>query len=102
MIRRPPRSTLFPYTTLFRSANGFARIGGVGNAPRFTRGSENLFQVLFVNGHAAGLELGDAVAINVRADDFVPGLGKAGSRDQSDVPTSNDGNPQKKASFDRA
>src|SRR3712207_7974304 len=26
MIRRPPRSTLFPYTTLFRSSNGtFAR-----------------------------------------------------------------------------
>src|SRR5260370_34845607 len=24
MIRRPPRSTLFPYTTLFRSAQGFA------------------------------------------------------------------------------
>src|SRR2546430_11328547 len=24
MIRRPPRSTLFPYTTLFRSAMGFA------------------------------------------------------------------------------
>src|SRR3712207_8137192 len=23
MIRRPPRSTLFPYTTLFRSAEGF-------------------------------------------------------------------------------
>src|SRR3712207_8784491 len=23
MIRRPPRSTLFPYTTLFRSAAGF-------------------------------------------------------------------------------
>src|SRR5260370_2969658 len=23
MIRRPPRSTLFPYTTLFRSPNGF-------------------------------------------------------------------------------
>src|SRR3712207_7173606 len=26
MIRRPPRSTLFPYTTLFRSGGG--RIGG--------------------------------------------------------------------------
>src|SRR3712207_5757912 len=28
MIRRPPRSTLFPYTTLFRSSSieGFARI----------------------------------------------------------------------------
>src|SRR3712207_8804086 len=24
MIRRPPRSTLFPYTTLFRSADGAA------------------------------------------------------------------------------
>src|SRR2546427_4869857 len=24
MIRRPPRSTLFPYTTLFRSENAFA------------------------------------------------------------------------------
>src|SRR2546423_11121238 len=30
MIRRPPRSTLFPYTTLFRSPRGWhgARIGG--------------------------------------------------------------------------
>src|SRR5690349_22106012 len=27
MIRRPPRSTLFPYTTLFRSSgNGIARV----------------------------------------------------------------------------
>src|SRR2546422_5094275 len=25
MIRRPPRSTLFPYTTLFRSREGFVR-----------------------------------------------------------------------------
>src|SRR3712207_8991813 len=24
MVRRPPRSTLFPYTTLFRSANSIA------------------------------------------------------------------------------
>src|SRR2546425_3566690 len=27
MIRRPPRSTLFPYTTLFRSASGFEVAG---------------------------------------------------------------------------
>src|SRR5258708_16817080 len=26
MIRRPPRSTLFPYTTLFRSPPGFRRV----------------------------------------------------------------------------
>src|SRR2546425_4225000 len=37
MIRRPPRSTLFPYTTLFRSrrgdAGGAARDRGVGAGP---------------------------------------------------------------------
>src|SRR2546430_13346908 len=27
MIRRPPRSTLFPYTTLFRSASGSRALG---------------------------------------------------------------------------
>src|SRR5574341_54717 len=41
MIRRPPRSTLFPYTTLFRSApagldvvvnmGGYAKYNGAGN-----------------------------------------------------------------------
>src|SRR3712207_7586320 len=30
MIRRPPRSTLFPYTTLFRSPSGTPAVGGVG------------------------------------------------------------------------
>src|SRR5256885_3811098 len=28
MIRRPPRSTLFPYTTLFRSRHRFGRLRG--------------------------------------------------------------------------
>src|SRR3712207_7593335 len=38
MIRRPPRSTLFPYTTLFRSGRGEARdlgaqgVGGLAEA----------------------------------------------------------------------
>src|SRR3712207_8720118 len=36
MIRRPPRSTLFPYTTLFRSAawpeEAFAQLGGIDRA----------------------------------------------------------------------
>src|SRR3712207_8481615 len=31
MIRRPPRSTLFPYTTLFRSSLGIGK--GEGGAP---------------------------------------------------------------------
>src|SRR3712207_8359670 len=29
MIRRPPRSTLFPYTTLFRSVGGGLGVAGV-------------------------------------------------------------------------
>src|SRR5260370_16061789 len=34
MIRRPPRSTLFPYTTLFRSAR-------IANPPRFAKAPAN-------------------------------------------------------------
>src|SRR5438477_7032733 len=34
MIRPPPRSTLFPYTTLFRSRGAAARIPGPEAAPR--------------------------------------------------------------------
>src|SRR3712207_7522650 len=33
MIRRPPRSTLFPYTTLFRSLAGVAHRGGAVRRP---------------------------------------------------------------------
>src|SRR3712207_7252338 len=32
MIRRPPRSTLFPYTTLFRSSTHVLLLGGPGCA----------------------------------------------------------------------
>src|SRR2546430_10595724 len=45
MIRRPPRSTLFPYTTLFRSvgaqyrfAHGFALFGEAGGGYSRTNG----------------------------------------------------------------
>src|SRR5437870_9060496 len=34
MIRRPPRSTLFPYTTLFRSRVGAGGLPGTPMAPR--------------------------------------------------------------------
>src|SRR2546430_5126906 len=49
MIRRPPRSTLFPYTTLFRSVAGLkdefltanAAAGGPINPLRATRSEEH-------------------------------------------------------------
>src|SRR2546422_11250794 len=44
MIRRPPRSTLFPYTTLFRSGGGEA-IGVIGTG-RVTGGV--VFAICFV------------------------------------------------------
>src|SRR5256885_15262337 len=34
MIRRPPRSTLFPYTTLFRSGGCLGAVGGAGAIAR--------------------------------------------------------------------
>src|SRR2546422_10935380 len=37
MIRRPPRSTLFPYTTLFRSIFGGDRVDGALNGRRSLR-----------------------------------------------------------------
>src|SRR5256884_4257180 len=43
MIRRPPRSTLFPYTTLFRSKDIddilFKRFGVSGNVSSYTLGT---------------------------------------------------------------
>src|SRR2546426_7399040 len=53
MIRRPPRSTLFPYTTLFRS-NAFADAGDAwdpGTSPQLTRL------------RSAGVELAGAVTV---------------------------------------
>src|SRR3712207_8665903 len=39
MIRRPPRSTLFPYTTLFRSPGGPAFVASTAGAPPSTASS---------------------------------------------------------------
>src|SRR3989454_7447539 len=39
MIRRPPRSTLFPYTTLFRSPACIAGSRGAGRCSAARRGS---------------------------------------------------------------
>src|SRR5260370_28054536 len=48
MIRRPPRSTLFPYTTLFRSIRASSR------SPRLFRGEEGLGICCLANWHAIG------------------------------------------------
>src|SRR5712675_403184 len=40
MIRRPPRSTLFPYTTLFRSVGDVGKLVGVGHPPATADGTD--------------------------------------------------------------
>src|SRR5688572_32042290 len=59
MIRRPPRSTLFPYTTLFRSVvmRAFTWITGTATA----NGAP--FRTILDNGIKAGIE-GDGVHIS--------------------------------------
>src|SRR2546429_1522193 len=48
MIRRPPRSTLFPYTTLFRSVVGRA---ATGREPVLARVTPDGMTVLVANRH---------------------------------------------------
>src|SRR2546422_10636728 len=52
MIRRPPRSTLFPYTTLFRSLAGAASVGGLVLG-LITWWQNRATTQLIVDGHAA-------------------------------------------------
>src|SRR2546430_6219158 len=54
MIRRPPRSTLFPYTTLFRSARGIEQAGQHFERRRFARAvrPEKTNQFPFLDGKA--------------------------------------------------
>src|SRR2546427_5035635 len=53
MIRRPPRSTLFPYTTLFRSLRRIRTDRGLGGGPgRFSvAASRGLLEFLFKAEH---------------------------------------------------
>src|SRR3712207_7035447 len=55
MIRRPPRSTLFPYTTLFRSAHHLRAAPGDGTHIGV------LLPVLFQHELLCRIDLGDAV-----------------------------------------
>src|ERR1041385_9424672 len=66
MIRRPPRSTLFPYTTLFRSgvyvdqnwAPSLSNCSFAGSAPAAMRvAPSSLVSGVTVSGYTAGVEL---------------------------------------------
>src|SRR5258708_37277387 len=56
MIRRPPRSTLFPYTTLFRSELGEMVVGGHAVVAAAGRADDELDDLLIALGQAAPSE----------------------------------------------
>src|SRR5258708_25860500 len=60
MIRRPPRSTLFPYTTLFRSLAGIADAVAVAVGLQIRRGVDRVVEV-----GAVVADVRNAVAIHV-------------------------------------
>src|ERR1017187_10973993 len=60
MIRRPPRSTLFPYTTLFRSVVGIARMGDLREVGRVGVKALVYFQIVSTIALVAGL-----IAVNL-------------------------------------
>src|SRR3712207_8758228 len=57
MIRRPPRSTLFPYTTLFRSGGRLAAYRRGGHPPQRLRGYVILINRGTFRGHEGVREL---------------------------------------------
>src|SRR3712207_6853939 len=74
MIRRPPRSTLFPYTTLFRSLYEMSpdRHALLGRAPEV----ENLYLVNGSSGHGVmhAPALGQLIAEIIRSEEHTSEL----------------------------
>src|SRR5256884_5627306 len=57
MIRRPPRSTLFPYTTLFRSDPGAAREGRGPDRAQLLKGRGGEIRLEAVLAHQAARDV---------------------------------------------
>src|SRR3712207_7728115 len=71
MIRRPPRSTLFPYTTLFRSDAGANRWRAIPRVPEARGGTAATAvsgRLLSVGGEVPGATLRKVYAYNPKAD----------------------------------
>src|SRR2546427_2976428 len=76
MIRRPPRSTLFPYTTLFRSAVGVARAAGAAKVIASDVNARRL---------ALAQRMGAHVTIDAGRDDVVQSVLAATGGEGADV-----------------
>src|SRR3989454_5372342 len=81
MIRRPPRSTLFPYTTLFRSPEFLAEI-----TSRYARigGRSPIRELTEAQAAAVGRRLGAGVPVYVGMRHWHPYIRDAGDRIAAD------------------
>src|SRR3712207_7838964 len=74
MIRRPPRSTLFPYTTLFRSM----RLGLPDHPVDVVLGQRGAagdgHRLLLARGQVLGVHVHDAVGVDVRSEEHTSEL----------------------------
>src|SRR3712207_9273330 len=74
MIRRPPRSTLFPYTTLFRSQVSTLDLGGRGRFTVFTGiGGDSWVRAAAVVGERLGIDVAAVVIGPGQEDDDLYG-----------------------------
>src|SRR3712207_8716965 len=74
MIRRPPRSTLFPYTTLFRSRNPIPGLYAVGN---------DIASIMGGNYPGAGITLGPALTFGHIAGCHIAGVSTGRSEEHT-------------------
>src|SRR3712207_8880541 len=93
MIRRPPRSTLFPYTTLFRSwESAEVRVNPTGSVEVLTgshahgQGHETTFAQLVSD--RLGIPIEQVTVIHGDTDKVQFGMGTYGSRSKSEEHTS--------------
>ena len=78
----------------FGAANRLSGVVRVGDLAARARGGENFAEIALVDRYAAGLEVGDALFVDIGADDIVPGLGQTCSGHQANVATTHYGKAQ--------
>src|SRR5437660_7932640 len=83
MIRRPPRSTLFPYTTLFRSKLGVLRL--TSSAVLFVGAEKGYFKEFGIEPEFVFFEAAQPIAVAIASGDLEVGDRKSTRLNSSHV-----------------